>query len=358
MKSWYTFLLAITSVCAHAAADCPDLSAVDVSEDSVMEFDVLRLGGTLGDTACATPLCDSIAEWERKAPGDEKTTRSAELLDAIRASAAELPSDRPGVSTLNNQLDVWRELLSEADIMTLSTAVWQVDPFRIFGDQEYEIDIQEIFAESCDTSVSSCNDIFETTACVYSHAVMQRRVYVGLLKINRQATIQYLERLNSRWSAFNSGGRSLFPWELWANGAIQAGKGAHRGFVEPPTYQISLLHPSVAVQGEDTSDGSLQAAVVLELIGWYGWRWGGRDGAAMKRPFGGSLILSWDGSDEVGYGAMIHLPKNWSIGATQKKVNGNTETTLLLSVDLGKFLTEEERLRQNLIDKIEPALTF
>ena len=255
---------------------------------------------------------------------------------------------------------MWRELFSQGDVASLSTAEWQVDPFAVFGDQPYEINVENILTNSdhCGATVSSCDGIFETTACVYSHAVMQRRVYLGLLKVNREATIQYLERLNARWSAFNAGGRSLFPWELWANGAIQARKGRQRGFVEPPRHQFALLHPSLAVQGENTADGSLQTAIVLELVGWYGWRWGGRDGATMKRPFGASLIASWDGSNNVGYGAMIHLPKNWSVGATRKSVNGSHETTLLLSVDLGKFLTEEGRLRQTLIDKIEPVLKF
>ena len=358
MRTWYLFPLAIISISAYAAPDCPDLSSVERSGDPTGEFEVLRFDNRLGDLECDTDLCNSIEAWERKPPSDDKTTQAASLLDAIRTSASELSTDKPAVATLNNRLDVWREQLSEANVADLPTAEWQPDPFIIFSGQEYEVSIEKIFGEKCTGTVSSCNEVFDTTACVYSHVVMQRRVLLELLETNREATIKYLDRLNSRWSAFNNGGRSLFPWELWANGAIQARKGAHRGFVEPPTYQIALLHPSVAVQGEDSSDGSLQAAVVLELIGWYGWRWGGRDGATMKRPFGGSLILAWDGSNEASYGAMIHLPKNWSIGVTQRSVNGNTETTLIFSVDLGKFFTEEERLRQNLIDKIEPALKF
>jgi hypothetical protein len=358
MKTRYLFPLVILSVSAHAAPDCPDLGSVDRAGDPPGEFEVLRFDNKLGDLECDTDLCNAIKKWERKAPSDEKTTQAASLLDAIRASASKLSTDKPGVATLNNRLDVWREQLSEANVADLPTAEWQADPSRIFSGQEYEISIEEIFREQCAETVSSCNEVFDTTACVYSHVVMQRRVLLELLETNREATIKYLERLNSRWSAFNNGGRSLFPWELWANGAIQARKGSPRGFVEPPTYQIAMLHPSIGVTGEDSSDGDLQVAVVLEVIGWYGWRWGGRDGATMKRPLGGSLILAWDGSNEASYGVMIHLPKNWSIGAIQKSVNGNTQTTLILSVDLGKFFTDEGRLRQNLIDEIKPALKF
>ena len=358
MRTWYLFTIAAVSMSAHAAPQCPDLSDVDGSDDPGAQFELLRFQNKLGDVGCETDLCNSIKAWERKSPGDNKTTEAAKLLDAIRASAAELPSDMPGVTTLNSRLDTWRERLAEANVADLPTAEWQADPAVIFAGEDYELNIEALFESDCGGTVSGCNALFDNTVCVYAHVVMQRRVLLEMLEENREATIRYLDRLNARWSAFNNGGRSLFPWELWANGAILSRKGRHRGFVEPPTYQIALLHPSVAVKGEDSSDGSLQAAVVLELIGWYQWRWGGRNGTTMQRPFGGSLIVAWNGSNKASYGAMIHLPKNWSIGATTRDVDGNSETTLLLSVDLAKFLTEEERLRQNLIDKVEPALKF
>jgi hypothetical protein len=49
---------------------------------------------------------------------------------------------------------------------------------------------------------------------------------------------------------------------------------------------------------------------------------------------------------------MIHLPKNWSLGATRRSVNGSDETTYLVSVDLGKFLLDERGLRDKLIGNL------
>jgi len=74
----------------------------------------------------------------------------------------------------------------------------------------------------------------------------------------------------------------------------------------------------------------------------------------MIRPLGGSIVTSWTGDSggDLGYGVMIHLPRNWSLGVTRRSVDGNDDTTFLLSVDLGKFLLEEQRLRQNLIETL------
>ena len=74
MKPWYAYLFAIVSMSAHAAADCPDFSALDVSEDPVAAFDQLRRDDKLGAAACSTPLCNAITEWERQAPSDSQDT--------------------------------------------------------------------------------------------------------------------------------------------------------------------------------------------------------------------------------------------------------------------------------------------
>ena len=104
---------------------------------------------------------------------------------------------------------------------------------------------------------------------------------------------------------------------------------------------------------QDAGDGDLEEALVLELVGFYRWRWGGDDEATMKKPFGASLIATWTGPSDLGYGVMIHLPKNWSLGVTRREIAGIDETTYLLSVDLGKFLVDERRLREDLIGKLE-----
>ena len=114
-----------------------------------------------------------------------------------------------------------------------------------------------------------------------------------------------------------------------------------------------MLHPSVALEYDNSADGELDDALVVELAGFYRWRWGGDNGATMTRPFGVSAIASWTGADELGYGVMIHLPKNWSLGVTRREIAGQDETTYLLSVDLGKFLVDERKLREKLIGKLD-----
>ena len=50
---------------------------------------------------------------------------------------------------------------------------------------------------------------------------------------------------------------------------------------------------------------------------------------------------------------MVHLPKNWSLGVTRRSIDGDDTTTIHVSVDLGKFLVEENKLRTNLIETIK-----
>jgi hypothetical protein len=121
------------------------------------------------------------------------------------------------------------------------------------------------------------------------------------------------------------------------------------GFSEPPTSQILFLHPSVALAYRDSEDDKLQEALGLDLIGFYRWRWGGKNEAGVTKPFGLTLTMAWDGED-LSYGVSVHLPKNWSVGVV---TNGNGNVSALLSMDLGNYLLDKkksvDKLRQKFI---------
>lgn len=352
MKPIISLLLFVWSATTYGASVCPDLGQTDQSQNPIDAFDDLINNKVLGDTACNTDLCNQITQWGNQEPSLVTTETAGDLLESIRDNAATLPDAQPGVTELQTKLSEWQVLMAEAEIGFLPTAEWQPARFILFDGDPEEINFEDIFLANCPNSISECSAMFETATCVYTHAVLQRRILRQLLKESRDTTIAYLHRLNLRWTAYNSGGRGLFPWELWANGELYRRKTNGRGFVEPPNKQIAILHPSIAFAYEDTADGELDEALILELLGWYRWSWGGKSGAAIKRPFGASIIASWDGSSDVGYGVMIHMPKNWSIGVTRRSVAGNDETSVLVSMDLGKFLLEEQKLRTRLIDKI------
>jgi hypothetical protein len=354
MNAKYAFLLLGWCTFANAQTACPDVGTIDPTTNPTLAFDDLRRDDVLGGSGCNTELCEAVAEWKRVIESEGRMSAASDLLGRIRVAAESLPGSQPGVETIQNRLVDWQAQFAEVEgnIETLSTAEWQPAGFVLFKGHPDEIDFEKIFNEECPGSIGQCTELFATAACVYTVAVLQRTILQGLLEERRNDTLAYLDLLNRRWSAYNSGGRSLFPWELWVNGALYERKHGGRGFVEPPTRQLLLLHPSMAIAGQDSPDGDFEETLVLEFVGWYGWRWGGRDGATMRWPVGASLITAWDGSNELGYGVMIHLPKNWSIGATRKSVGGSHETSILVSIDLGKWLMEENSLRNRLIDNI------
>lgn len=356
MNTKYVLLLLGWCTLASAQTVCPDLGMIDPTMNPVLAFDDLK-DKVLGGSECDSELCKAVAEWEGDARSEARVTAAGDLLDRIRVAAESLPAGQPGVEALQSRLADWQVQFAEAEgnIDTLSTALWQPAGFVLFQGHPDQIDFEHIFNNECPGSIEQCSELFATATCIYSVAVLQRSIQIVLLQQRRDDTVAYLELLNRRWAAYNSGGRSLFPWELWVNGVLYERKSTGRGFIEPPTRQFVLLHPSVAIAGQDSPDGDFEETLVLELLGWYGWRWSGRDGATMKRPFGASLITSWDGSNELGYGVMIHLPKNWSIGATRRAVEGSHETSILVSFDLGKWLMEENNLRNKLIDNIAGA---
>ncbi len=351
-------LLLVFTGRADAQGACPAFDQVDPADDPIGAFDDLLGQAAMGGGGCDSDLCRAIDSWEGTDASREKTEQAVRLLDQIRESALALPPDLPGVATLQRHLVEWQQLMARADILTLPTSVWAPANFVLFPNRRgEEVDFEQEFQQRCPDSVSQCQAVFETSACVYTHAVLQRRVLLEMLQEDREETVAYLHRLNNRWQTFNSGGRALFPWELGVNSVVHNRQFSQRGFVEPPRYQISLLHPSVALEYQDSSEGELDEALVLELLGFYRWRWGGDDAATMTRPFGVSAIASWTGADELGYGVMIHLPKNWSFGVTRREIAGKDETTYLLSVDLGKFLVDERKLREKLIGKLGEVRT-
>ncbi|MEL7448315.1 MAG: hypothetical protein AAFN78_03850 [Pseudomonadota bacterium] len=339
---------------AEAASVCPDFDQVDPGSDSIGAFDDLLGQASMGGQGCDSDFCKALTAWEAAEPSAKKVEEAGEFMDTLRASALALPAGSPGVAILQRHLVEWQQLLARADVLTLPTAVWAPANFVLFPNRpDDEIDFEQVLEQQCPDSVGECEALFKTSACVYTHAVLQRRLLLELLEENRKETVDYLQQLNGRWTAFNSGGRGLFPWELAFNNLVNRKQFSQRGFVEPPQHQIAFLHPSVALEYQDAGGGDLEEALVLELGGFYRWRWGGDDGAQMVRPFGVSAIASWTGSGDPGYGLMVHLPKNWSLGVTRRDFNGEDETTYLLSVDLGKLLVDQRKLRQSLIDKID-----
>lgn len=352
------FLIAFAAS-GHTQEACPDTSPVQNDQDVFIAFDTLLSNGALGGASCDTALCGRVKQWEDRPAGDAKVTQSASLLEDIRTAAMALPIDVAGVVNVQGRFAEWEILLlTNDDVALLPTAVWQPAQMELFSGHPDAVNFEENLADACgdDGTVGDCRTTFDVSTCAYSLASMQRRVLFELLEEERRATVDYLDLLNRRWASFNTGGRSLFPWELGINGWWYGRKHDTRGFVEPPSMQIVIAHPSIAIDYANAESGGMEEALVLEVLGWYRWRWGD-DSSAIERPFGASVIATWTGGQgDVGYGVMVHLPKNWSIGVTRREILGEDETTVLVSVDLGKLIAKENGLRNELFEKLKQAI--
>jgi hypothetical protein len=77
------------------------------------------------------------------------------------------------------------------------------------------------------------------------------------------------------------------------------------------------------------------------------WEW---KAAAMRRPLGLAGVVTWRGSaaDEIGWGAIAHLPRSWSLGAVYR----DDGWSVLLSADLAKLFTNGRGLFERVMKTV------
>ena len=175
-------------------------------------------------------------------------------------------------------------------------------------------------------------------------------------------------KLDKQWDYYFGNARSQYIWELKFNSwrydkqLIQRCKDEKNSALEgwelqkfckdrkdvklsqPPIGQWILLHPTAALEyvgSDEAGNSSTGAVAIVEIFGYN--RFASKNGSPKKWPVGGSLIttVSLDNNgDRFGYGAMLHLRNNLSIGVARRDFAGESEWTWILSADLGKLLTK------------------
>ena len=361
------------STAAHAqpaAGDC-DIAASEqeVQADPTVAVDVfagLWDDRCLGFERCTQELCVRTEAWaERWRTADraglpEAQAEAFDLIDEIRRRADALPVNQPGVATFQRRiaafdLDRSGDLIGELRADPQG-AEWDVRNYTLFADAD-AIDALAILDEACAGGApcaDACLATFRTQVALFTLAGLQTRILSNILKESLEATVGYVVALDQRWQNYFRNSRAILPWELLVNGWLFR---PERGFNEPPSSQIILMHPTAAMGLEDAQLSDASAALVLELAGWYGWRWGGADQTEMKAPLrlpgwlddfplGGSVILGFDGDRDPGFGGVLHLPRNWSLGGM---VDRGGDFTLLVSVDLLKLFIDPQSQRRELV---------
>ena len=350
------------------------------SEATASFFDMLSGEGCFGvnpriGESCQTsdetdPLCGDIKTWQPKDDDPKLSENKAaideafDLLARIESQGAALKSRTSGAlnaaatrfaESLETfaplSSDDFREALTNAD-----TQLWTVDPEgNLFGPNG--INPSEILSDACSGPTidpDHCERAFIDLGTLYTLAGFQHTMMSTFFKEDRAAFDGYLTELDRKWSTYFSKSRGILPWELYANGLLFK---PERGFNEPPSSQLILLHPNVGLRAGDGAGGNIDTILTLELVGYYDWRWEDGD---MKAPFelpgflddyplGGSLVIGFDGDDDPGFGGVLHLPRNWSVGAM---VDTEGDVTALISVDIAKlelFTGDSTSLRKGLV---------
>jgi hypothetical protein len=358
-----------------AAAGACDLPALEAAvradpEAAAVGLAEAQLAGCFGIDAapfCATggpadTVCLAIRGWalgyQEPEPDLLALCEAAGALTAWLAEVAGTLPPSPAVATVGRRLADWqvdcRDPIGHA-LVESGAADWQVGGDLVaFGGAD-QVDVLAAVDAACPADAAGAV-LADCVATTRSHFVLlaliglQHDINSRLLGENLAATVQYVVDLDTRWDQYFTRGRALLPWEVALNGRLAR---PERGFNEPPSYQLILLHPSPVVTTSGFRHGSMVAGIALDLVGVYAWRWEGtrmRSPVAMPGwlgdlPLGGALTLVVDGNDDPGLGLVAYLPRNWSLGAA---VKSDGDVRLLLSVDLAKLLIDPESQRQRL----------
>jgi len=187
--------------------------------------------------------------------------------------------------------------------------------------------------ETKQLAAQSCRQLLESLQASYEPLqLLVQRAYTKEVK-------QYLEGLQLRWDDFLTRSRAQTALELAVNSYLWRGDKTSGMFLEPPTWQLVLLHPSVVLEYVDKAiDGNRsEEGLMLEVIGANWWR-----NKHWYLPTGASYVLVY--SDRAGLpdwanGVAVYFDSKYVLGATRR--DGNTG--YFISVDLLELYKDKKK---------------
>ncbi len=166
------------------------------------------------------------------------------------------------------------------------------------------------------------------------------------------------ERRN-QWQVYFDKSIPQWPWELGLiNGPIYARKLKNeKGLGKVPDWQLIFLHPDIALEYVNgASEGNrFKPSLTVEVIGGDFWSW--ESDAKQKGPLGfpvplgvGLLATYSDraGSDDWGYGGVIHINHTFNIGVTFR---GN-DTGFFVSTNLAKLFEDKHKKAEKYLNMV------
>ena len=155
-------------------------------------------------------------------------------------------------------------------------------------------------------------------------------------RINLAKVSDKIGLYSKQWDKYFTDARSQTPLELGLNTWLYKDELTANQFVLPPSYQVALLHPSIVFEYvSDAADGDQEKeALAMEWIGINWWN--------LKVPLGLSLVTTYSDRasvDDVGYGVMLHIDNDYSIGVTDH----DGDTGVFVTIDLLKLIQGKEK---------------
>jgi len=201
-----------------------------------------------------------------------------------------------------------------------------------------------------------CQSTLQSAGTLTRHVALVQKVLNNPVRERLAERHVQIAALDAEWDYYFDEARSQFWWEFLANNALYDPPGDQ--LAAPPDGQLILLHPRAAAEyvgGGATVQEAYNLVGIVELVGYNRLRWE-KEGPYSDWPVGVSLIASYVPAaqgENFGYGLMIHVKNNYSIGATRRDTGAGDETTWLFSVDLNKLFINKSAEARNLFRSIE-----
>ena len=357
-------LVALFAAQARAADTCPataEPSTWTARDARTAKDCISTLADAFDIRSCESPMCKRVDKWRELEPR-ARVEQSSTVISEVRASleSSVLPSFSEA-EALRNELTAWLHqlrLLKPEDLRDETSGAlgkgfvgkWKYDrgAHVLLPGSLGETRIGEILERECAASETRCTRAVRGSGAVVVYGRLAQVVASQLLNEARNEAVDYVEMLDRRWATYFDKSRAQYPWELLVNSwrfKPQAGE----GLASPPSDQLILFHPNLGFRYGDNAERSFDQALVLEVAGYYRWRW---DGSEAKGLLGGSLIAVWVNEPtvkKVGWGLMVHLPKQTAIGVyTHDGPSGRT-TSLVFSLNVAKVLQNAEEQKKTLL---------
>lgn len=289
------------------------------------------------------PVLRRLARYTEERFGGMETPFATELVGSVNQvlrfySGAEIVGDRPSPAN-------WRLVDS---------------PYGVRLSPEVFLDFEVAFWSRCEDPDSvecrqASRDAVDALAVVLiMQAVLEPLVHESLEKVHALA-----DRRLKQWDAYFNQSIPQWPWELaLVNGPIYGRSIRNeKGLAEPPTWQVIVLHPDVAMEYvEAAEDGSqFQAAAMVEILGINLWSWdaqGDQKGPwGLSFPVGAGVVATFtdrQGVEDIGYGGILHINHIYNLGVTVR----DSETGYFLSVNLAKLFEDKKAKAERYLGEI------